>query len=138
MKNKLNAGFTLIEIIVCLVIISVIGASLVDFLRTSSRINTQKIVELRDSNNLKRLMETLTADYRNYCDQKIATPLDQYFTAFRLDTYKTALGITNAAISIRSKVSDPSFTIGKNDGNIELLQVTIQIGNKSLVKLLTK
>ncbi|MBF0395232.1 MAG: prepilin-type N-terminal cleavage/methylation domain-containing protein [Desulfobacterales bacterium] len=150
MKSKFNAGFTLIEIIVCLIIISIVAASLVDFLRTSSTLNTKKVTDLRDSNNLKRVMESITADYRSFCQTGncrwtgTSVPLTQCFSKNNLNTYKTSLKIDqNVTISRKTNVAgDPDVEsvskIGKDDSTIAILQVSVTIGDQSLATLLTR
>ncbi len=65
-ENK-QGGFTLIEIIVTLVIAAVVGTGLVQYLGTSLTKSSVPIQRLRQALDLQKVMENITADYReNY------------------------------------------------------------------------
>lgn len=67
MKLKIdNKGFTLIELIVVLVIASIVGTMMYQFIRTSTIKESDPIFSLNKSLKLHEIMENITSDYLEY------------------------------------------------------------------------
>jgi len=61
-KNH-KVGFTLIEVIVALVLVSVIAAMLTSFFGTSLTRSGEPVQRLKNSTNLQQVMENIVSDY---------------------------------------------------------------------------
>jgi prepilin-type N-terminal cleavage/methylation domain-containing protein len=62
--KKRNAGFTLIEVIISLVVSSILAAMLVTFLGTSMMKSARPVLIAQNGAYLNRIMDNMTADYK--------------------------------------------------------------------------
>jgi prepilin-type N-terminal cleavage/methylation domain-containing protein len=77
-KNELfydrARGFTLLEVIVVLVVAAILGTILVTFMGTSLSESVQTVVRVRNTYDLGKVIENITADYKKMIATD-ATPL---------------------------------------------------------------
>jgi prepilin-type N-terminal cleavage/methylation domain-containing protein len=64
-REKRQLGFTLIEIIVTLVIVSVAGTMMYTYFGASMTRSVDPLIRLRGALNIQKVMENITADYNN-------------------------------------------------------------------------
>lgn len=140
---KEDAGFTLLEVIVSLILIAIVGTMLVQI--TGSRlIGSAKAVRNGvDSVAIRDVMETITADYRKISVEKG----DRALTTLqaRIDAnkgkpdglYGNYQVITNGFVKILEK--NGSFAVVADDtGDNTILRVTVSRGGPSLTALFTR
>jgi len=65
-KKLSEAGFTLIETIVTVVLVAILGAMIITFLSDSLIKSSDPVKSLRASSNLNMVMANITADYNRY------------------------------------------------------------------------
>jgi prepilin-type N-terminal cleavage/methylation domain-containing protein len=66
-RKKINkAGFTLIEVIVTVVVVSILGAMIITFLSDSLIKSSDSVKSMRASSNLHMVMANINADYNRY------------------------------------------------------------------------
>ncbi|HUN53858.1 MAG TPA: type II secretion system protein [Smithella sp.] len=65
MKNILERGFTLIEVIITLVAIALVAAMMAVYFGTSIEQSSSPIAKLKAAENLNKIMEKITANYNN-------------------------------------------------------------------------
>ena len=131
-KNR-EGGFTLIEVIITIVIVAILGTIFVTFMGTGVVGSSTPVININSSLSLRKVMENMTADYRN-----------TVFSKADLITLRTNIGAEGT-----SPVNNyGSYTVDRNrfilfDGtnteandavNLNLLKVTIK---NSLGEMLT-
>ena len=65
-KRVNQAGFTLVEIIITVVIVAILGAMVLTFLSKSLVDSGEPVKRLRQTSDLNRVMANITADYNHY------------------------------------------------------------------------
>ena len=124
--HRNERGFTFIEIIVTLIIAAILGVMLIQFMGSSVSGSAENVQRIKDGFVLNQKMEEITRDYRDW----LKTSPDDSITVFKAaveNDYSTFI------VSSETKIIDPW-----NDGDVEILQVTITDGTQTLMALFTK
>ncbi|MCP4369324.1 MAG: prepilin-type N-terminal cleavage/methylation domain-containing protein, partial [Deltaproteobacteria bacterium] len=59
-----NQGFTLLEVIITLIVGSILGAILVQFMGTSMKNSFEPVIMVQNGNGVYQIMERMNADYK--------------------------------------------------------------------------
>ncbi|MEA3437443.1 MAG: type II secretion system protein, partial [Thermodesulfobacteriota bacterium] len=59
-----NHGFTLLEVVITLIVGSILGAILVQFMGTSMKNSFEPVIMVQNSNGVYEIMEKLNSDYK--------------------------------------------------------------------------
>lgn len=119
----------MIEIILTLVVASILGTILVQVMGINYSDSAQNLLSGREGFEVRQQLESITKDYRlwldNYPNQSIVD-----FKSGYVDTYSGGLNVNGVLNEIDSG----------NDGNIEILQVTVSTSDnsRSLISFFTK
>jgi type II secretory pathway pseudopilin PulG len=127
-KTK-EAGFSLLEIILTILLASILGTILIQAMGTNLFQSSENLAGLKKGFELKREIESITKDYRNWL---VDFP-DQYINDFKtgyVDTYSGSLNVQGVLNEI-----NPG-----NDGDIGILTVTVSDAdnNQQLTTVFTK
>ena len=127
--NQRQKGFTLVEIIVTLVVASILGTMLIQFMGSNLSASARSVVRVQKGFELRQVMENITRDYRDWIKTNPDDPIS---------VFKTAVN-TDYGGSVESIATDSTYEVdhGK-DGDIEILQVTISDGTQLFMALFTK
>ena len=128
--HRNERGFTFIEIIVTLIIAAILGVMLIQFMGSSVSGSAENVQRIKDGFVLNQKMEEITRDYRDW----LKTSPDDSITVF-----ETAVNTNpNYADIIVSGETGIIEVDPGNDGDVEILQVTITDGTQTLMVLFTK
>ncbi len=138
-----NQGFTLLEVVITLIVGSILGAILVQFMGTSMKNSFQPVIMVQDGCGVYEIMEKMNSDYKMRLLTSIVNPLDDfksdvegggdilntpYFGVYSFDTkYITFNDVTK----VEEVTDDPAPAP-------DVLKVTITHGGQSLTALFTK
>ena len=146
MKLKLslltkNHGFTLLEVVITLIVGSILGAILVQFMGTSMKNSFEPVIMVQEGNGVHEIMEKLNSDYKMRLMTSTDNPLDE----FRTDVINGRLPLIAPVIGHYTVVPKYiTFTGGVEDlapdpaAHPNVLKVTITHGGQSLTALFTK
>ena len=126
--HRNERGFTFIEIIVTLIIAAILGVMLIQFMGSSVSGSAENVDNIKKGFELNQKMEEITRDYRDW----LKTSPDDSITAF-----ETAVNTNYAGIIVSGETGIIEVDTG-NDGDVEILQVTITDGTQTLMALFTK
>ncbi len=128
-----NKGFTLLEVIVSLIVISLFGAMLLGFFQTQIVGSTVPIDAMRDGFALDQIMERMTADYENIVntDPNPLTTLDTNITTLSYGTY-TAITQFIAFDGLNNEIAATCPT------DCTILKVTITVSNQTITTIFTQ
>jgi len=116
-RKKLNeAGFTLIEIIVTVVLVAILGAMIITFLSDSLIKSSDPVKSLRASSNLNMVMANITADYNRYPKWRSGTTYT--FGNCVVPTIRNGHYYKCTTAGTSSGVNEPNWPLSgtKNDG----------------------
>jgi len=145
MKNKSwsifkNQGFTLLEVVITLIVGSILGAILVQFMGTSMKNSFEPVIMVQDGNGVHEIMEKMNSDYKMRLLTSTVDPLYD----FKSDV-ENGWNIANTpyfgAYTVATKYI--TFTGGVEDAiedatELRVLKVEITHGGQSLTALFTK
>jgi len=145
MKNKSwsifkNQGFTLLEVVITLIVGSILGAILVQFMGTSMKNSFEPVIMVQNSNGVYEIMEKLNSDYK----MRLMTSTDDPLDDFRTDVINGRLPLAAPVIGHYTVVTKYiTFTGGAEDAiedatELRVLKVTITHGGQSLTALFTR
>lgn len=100
------SGFTIIEVIVTLIIASILGAMLVNFMGTTMSGSAQPLLRVQQANTAGQVMENITTDYN-----KLTSDDSDNGTSIALSTLQTRVQTGSTDISYYGAV----YTIVHND-----------------------
>jgi len=128
LNKKGQGGFTLTEVIITLVVAAVLGTLLFQFMGSNLTGSAKLLIGVQDGFQLNEVMESITRDYRNWLIDYPADPI----TDFESDVN------TNYGSWIVSGETGTIEVDTGNDGDVDILQVAISDGARSLTALFTK
>ncbi|MDH5298570.1 MAG: type II secretion system GspH family protein [Desulfobulbaceae bacterium] len=117
-----ESGFTLIEIIVALMILSIVGVFVMQLFGSSFVASTTPLTQLQNSFDLQGAMEEMTDDYNS------GTPLADLQTRVNSEAYGNGASYTVSENRFVT-VSGSTFVEAASDAPKDLLRVTIQAAN---------
>ena len=85
-RIRKQSGFTLLEIIVTLIVASILGAILAEFMHTAAQQSVQPIYMIKDNMALSAVVERMNADYRKNLLLS-STPLADFRTEIETGKY---------------------------------------------------
>jgi len=136
-----NQGFTLLEVIITLIVGSILGAILVQFMGTSMKNSFEPVLMVQDGNGVFEIMEKLNSDYKMRLMTSTVNPLGD----FRTDVINGMLPLVDPVIGHYTVVTKYiTFTGGVENvapdpsSDPDVLKVTITHGGQSLTALFTK
>jgi len=127
------AGFTLLEIIVALILISIMGAMMLPVLRTNLTQSATPIKRVDQLQVLLKHMDDITGRYR----EAIADPDDVAAGRLDIDNFKATVVDTNPYVN----AGLTGFVTSFNDGayvpqsTTSILKVTLTAGDQALTAL---
>jgi len=145
MKIKLslltkNHGFTLLEVVITLIVGSILGAILVQFMGTSMKNSFEPVIMVQNSNGVYEIMEKINSDYKMRLMTSIDNPLEDFKDdvddgndLVTSDPYFGEYAVTTNYIQFVGGVEAPDLS-----ANPRVLKVTITHGGQSLTALFTK
>ena len=146
MRTKLslftkNQGFTLLEVVITLIVGSILGAILVQFMGTSMKNSFEPVIMVQERNGVNEIMEKLNSVYK----MRLMTSNDP-LTNFQADVL-SGMNPPLAPVIGHYTVNETkyiTFTGGVEDvasdtaADPNVLKVTITHGGQSLTALFTK
>ncbi|MDY6792922.1 MAG: type II secretion system protein [Thermodesulfobacteriota bacterium] len=147
MRTKLylftkNQGFTLLEVVITLIVGSILGTILVQFMGTSMKNSFEPVVMVQEANGVHEIMEKLNSVYK----MRLMTSADNPLADFKTDV-ETGMNPPLAPVIGHYTVNETryiTFTGGVEDAaddpspDPRVLKVTITHGGQSLTALFTK
>jgi len=136
-----NQGFTLLEVVITLIVGSILGAILVQFMGTSMKNSFEPVIMVQDGCGVYEIMEKMNADYKMRLLTSTVNPLDEfktvvengwniantpYFGSYTVVTKYITFNIGNVENAAPDPSSDP-----------RVLKVIITHGGQSLTALFT-
>jgi len=137
-----NQGFTLLEVVITLIVGSILGAILVQFMGTSMKNSFEPVIMVQNANGALEIMEKLNSDYK----MRLMTSTDDPLGDFKLDV-ESGMNPPLAPVIGHYTVNETkyiTFTGGVEDAapdpaaHPNVLKVTITHGGQSLTSLFTK
>ncbi len=136
-----NYGFTLLEVVITLIVGSILGAILVQFMGTSMKNSFEPVIMVQNGNGAYEIMEKLNSDYKMRLMTSTVNPLGD----FRTDVINGMLPLVDPVIGHYTVVTKYiTFTGGVENvapdpsSDPDVLKVTITHGGQSLTALFTK
>ncbi len=120
-----NTGFTLLEVTVSLIVAAILGTLLIQFMGTNLSGSSESVVNAQQGFQLREVMEQITRDYRNWRKNSPGETISDFENDVNAD-------YGGNVVTGQTEI-DPG-----NDGDIEILEVTITDGNQTLVAFFTK
>jgi prepilin-type N-terminal cleavage/methylation domain-containing protein len=129
--NNSDKGFSLIEVIVTLILISLLGIMLVSFYQTQIAPSTTPVIMRQQGFTLDGILEKINADYQQLLvsDPNPLAALQTNINAYDYGTY------TAATEFIAFDASDNEISCAVA---CRILKVTITIGDQSLTTIFTQ
>lgn len=146
MKTKLslltkNHGFTLLEVVITLIVGSILGAILVQFMGTSMKNSFEPVIMVQEGNGVNEIMEKLNSAYK----MRLMTSADDPLADFKVDVESGMNPPLAPVIGHYSAVTKYiTFNGGVEDvapdpaAHPNVLKVTITHGGQSLTSLFAK
>jgi prepilin-type N-terminal cleavage/methylation domain-containing protein len=129
-KHRHPNGFSLIEIIITLLVASLLGTVLIQYMSTSLTKSAEPVIMLQQGYALNQVMESMTADYKNLLLTD-ATPLTTFKSNIDGLYYGAEYVPTTGYIGFEGGIE------GEPVDN-QILKVTITLNEQSLTALFTK
>ena len=133
-----NHGFTLLEVVITLIVGSILGAILVQFMGTSMKNSFAPVIMVQNANGVHEIMEKLNSDYK----WRLMTsddPLGDFegdVDDGNVDTNDPYFG--EYARTTEYIVFDDDGNEESDDTELRILKVKITHGGQSLTALFTK
>jgi len=133
-----NHGFTLLEVVITLIVGSILGAILVQFMGTSMKNSFQPVAMVQSGCGVYEIMEKLNSVYK----MRLMTSPDDPLFDFRNDVINGRLPLDDPVIGHYSATTDYIEFIGGVEApdttEPRILKVKITHGGQSLTALFTK
>ena len=135
-----NQGFTLLEVVITLIVGSILGAILVQFMGTSMKNSFEPVIMVQSGTGVHEIMERMNADYKM---RLLTSPVDP-LNDFRTDVLNGNLVTSDphfgeyAITTIGYIVFDGSNAEIPDSVALRVLKVTITHGGQSLTALFTR
>ena len=144
-----QAGFTLLEIIVTIIVAAIMGVFMVQFLGTAVIHSVDPLVRVQNASSVNQIMEYMTADYKKLAStqQSFLSTFKDYVTNGRLSAGRPAgypyygdyTILCNKYVTFDAH--DAQHYWQQNDGNQvsgQMLKVTIRLGDQTATALFTR
>jgi len=134
-----HRGFTLLEVVITLIVGSILGAILVQFMGTSMKNSFEPVIMVQNGNGVHEIMEKLNSDYK----WRLMTS-DDPLADFKTDVENGMLPPADPVIGHYTfDTKYITFTGGVEDATedttqLRVLKVKITHGSQSLTALFTK
>ena len=130
-SNTLHqSGFTIIEIIVTLIVASILGTTLVQFMGSNLSASAENVSLVQEGLQLHEVMENITRDYRDW----IQTSPDDLISVFAA---AVNAAYADSIVAAETGIIDVD-PVPANDDDIEILRVTIADGSQTMMALFTR
>jgi prepilin-type N-terminal cleavage/methylation domain-containing protein len=142
-----QSGFTLIEIIVTLIVASILGAILLEFMGQTVYKSYEPINMARESMDLTSIMECINAEYKKsmlsmvQSDSPMASYLNDFKTAIDNGTLSCGAYTSTTSWVVFSSSGQPDEYVEATDGdplNHRVLKVTIATTDHEITTLYTR
>ncbi len=139
LTNRNQSGFTLLEVIVTLIIASILGAVLYQFMGTNLTQSAVSVVWAKDQFELNGVMEKMVADYRNFVETGTII-----LAEFKEDVENNtphpggSYGDYTVEYSEYVHFPEPDYVESINPPDNKILKVTIRKGDQRVTTLFTK
>ena len=137
---KKNQGFTLLEVVITLIVGSILGTILVQFMGTSMKNSFEPVVMVQEANGVHEIMEKLNSTYKMRL-MTSADPLADFRTDVENGMNPPAAPVIGHYTVVTKYIT---FNGGAEDAapdaspDPRVLKVTITHGGQSLTALFTK
>jgi prepilin-type N-terminal cleavage/methylation domain-containing protein len=138
-SNFKNQGFTLLEVVITLIVGSILGAILVQFMGTSMKNSFEPVIMVQNGYGGHEIMEKLNSVYKMRLMTSTGDPLDD----FRTDVINGRLPLIAPVIGHYTATTN--YIVFDNNGDevsdntqLRILKVTITHGGQSLTALFTR
>lgn len=136
-----NQGFTLLEVVITLIVGSILGAILVQFMGTSMKKSFEPVVMVQNGYGVYQILERMNADYKMRLLTSTVNPLQDF-----KDDVEAGWNIASTPYFGEYTVVTKYITFTGGAENLppdpapapNVLKVTITHGNQSLTSLFTK
>ena len=134
-----NQGFTLLEVVITLIVGSILGAILVQFMGTSMKNSFEPVTMVQNGNGVNEIMERLNSDYK----MRLMTSTGDPLLDFRNDVINGRLPLIAPVIGHYTVTTNYIQFVGGVEApdpspNPRVLKVTITHGGQSLTALFTR
>ncbi|HOD35332.1 MAG TPA: type II secretion system protein [Syntrophales bacterium] len=131
--EKRQGGFTLIEVIVTIIVASIMGVLLVQFMGTAMFRSGEPLVRVQDVSTLRNVLENMTSDYKY-----LAATRADFLSTFkdRVDTGYYGTGYTATTKYIEFPTGGGTEIEDFSDP--KLLKVTVTKGNQSITTIFAR
>ena len=145
--NNGQSGFTLIEVIVTLIVASILGAILLEFMGQTVYKSFEPINMARGSMGLTSIMECINAEYKKsmlsmvQSDSPMASHLNGFKTAIDNNTLGCGAYTSTTSWVVFNSSGQPDQYVEGIDGNPlnhRVLKVTIVSGDHEITSLYTR
>jgi len=136
--NK-SQGFTLLEVVITLIVGSILGAILVQFMGTSMQKSFEPVVMVQNNHGVYEIMEKMNADYKMRLLTSTVNPLHDFKT-----DVEAGNNIANTPFFGEYTWATQYILFDNDDAEIpdatqlRILKVTITHGNQSATALFTR
>lgn len=137
-----NHGFTLLEVVITLIVGSILGAILVQFMGTSMKNSFEPVLMVQNGNGVHEIMEKLNSDYKMRLLTSTDNPLDDFkgdveggWNIANTPYYFGAYSVVTKYITFTGGIEDVAVDPAPHPS---VLKVTITHGGQSLTALFTK
>ena len=136
-----NKGFTLLEVVITLIVGSILGAILVQFMGTSMKNSFEPVIMVQNGNGVNEIMEKLNSDYKMRLMTSTGDPLEDFKGAVEAGNLPASAPYYFGEYGWATKYI--TFIGGAEDAiedatELRVLKVTITYGGQSLTALFTK
>jgi prepilin-type N-terminal cleavage/methylation domain-containing protein len=129
-RNR-SSGFTLLEVIVCIIVASILGAVFVQYMGTSVAESGRPVLRLGNQLNLEQIMEDMTTDYKYLMAASPAPPLPAFKS--RVESRRYGSYTLDYCGYIQFTTSGAEVP-----GGDQVLKVTISQGGQKMTSLFTR
>jgi len=133
-QNHRNAGFSLLEIIVTIVVATILGSLMVQFSGTALTSVADSVNVVRGEATAKGVIEHIISDYVQAVNSAPATALATIVTNIDTNAYGTAVTITRNYTDFTAGGAE----VSPSPAESETLKVTVQGEGHSLTVLLSE
>ena len=136
-----SQGFTLLEVVITLIVGSILGAILVQFMGTSMKNSFEPVIMVQDGCGVYEIMEKMNSDYKWRLMTSTDDPLDDFKTDVENGNVIGNIPFFGNYVWVTKYIT---FTGGVENAlpdaaaNPRVLKVTITHGGQSLTALFTK
>lgn len=130
-----NKGFTLLEVIVSLIIISIFGAAFIGFFQTQIAGSTQPVIAVQQGFSLGEIMEKIKADYELLIN---ADPTPLITLEANIQASPSSYGEYTAITKFINFDGSGNEEAAACSANCTHLKVSIMVGDQSLTTVFSK